>query len=55
MRRTNTELLRVVQQEHREMKKAIKAHCLECLCEQKVDCMMPACPMYPYRPYKISK
>jgi hypothetical protein len=42
----------------RSPKAAIKAHCLECVCWQKEEvrlCSSPACALFPYRPYRISK
>ena len=33
----------------------IKAHCLDCCAWQRVEvpiCGVPACPLYPYRPYQ---
>lgn len=40
----------------KSLKAGIKAFCLECVCWQKEDvrqCTSLACPLYPYRPYKI--
>lgn len=34
---------------------AIKAKCLDCCCweaKEIRDCRVPACPLYPYRPYR---
>lgn len=42
----------------RSMKAGVKAFCLECTCWQKEEvrlCTDLACPLYPYRPYRISK
>lgn len=41
----------------RSMKAVVKAFCLECVQWQKEEvrlCTSLACPMYPYRPYRIS-
>ena len=35
---------------------ALKAKCLDCCCWQRteiVDCRVPDCPLYQYRPYRI--
>ena len=37
------------------MRAAVNAKCLDCCCWQATeirDCGIPACPLYPYRPYK---
>jgi len=37
---------------------AVKAICLECVCFQKEEvrlCTSLACPLYPYRPYKLTE
>ncbi len=42
----------------RSMKAGVKAFCLECCGWQKEEvrlCSDLACPLYPYRPYRISK
>ncbi|MHC4130486.1 MAG: hypothetical protein ACYSSP_03540 [Planctomycetota bacterium] len=42
----------------RSRRAAIKAFCLECVCWHKEEvrlCSSPACPLFPYRPYRISK
>ena len=42
----------------KSLKSAVKSFCLECVCWQKEEvrlCTSLACPLYPYRPYKISK
>lgn len=39
----------------KSLKSAIKSFCLECMAWQKEEvrlCCSPACPLYPYRPYK---
>lgn len=41
----------------KSMRAATKAFCLECVCWQKEEvrqCTDSACPLYPYRPYKIN-
>jgi hypothetical protein len=42
----------------KSLKSAVKSFCLECVCWQKEEvrlCTSLACPLYPYRPYRISK
>ena len=42
----------------KSMKAGIKTFCLMCVCWQKEEvrlCTDLACPLYPYRPYRISK
>jgi len=41
----------------RSRKKAVHAHCYECLgweIGHETDCTSPACPLYPYRPFVAS-
>jgi len=32
--------------------RAMKAKCLECINFEMIDCRIPSCPLYPWRPYK---
>jgi hypothetical protein len=52
MQKTKTQLLK----ELGEIKKAIKEDCIDCNGGQKkVDCEVPDCPLYPYRPFLRNK
>lgn len=51
-KRKATEMARDFRKENAAYKRAIKAHCLGCMCGVKIDCQIPDCPLYPYWPYK---
>jgi hypothetical protein len=51
MTRTNRELKDNFKKENIAFRKAIKVKCDECLCGQKIDCMIDDCGLYNFRPY----
>lgn len=45
---------RSLHKEIRDLKKAIKEKCKDCLCNQRFDCGMPECSLYRHRGLKIN-
>jgi hypothetical protein len=51
MRKTR-ELKETFKKEGVLYRKAIKDKCLDCMCGQHIDCLMPDCSLYHFRPYR---
>ena len=50
-----TNLLKHLRGERLTQRQAILAKCCDCMCyhvDGRLDCRMPHCSLYPYRPYK---
>jgi hypothetical protein len=52
MARTTRQLKEDLRKENTALKKAIKLKCLDCMCDQKIDCEIPDCSLYPFKPFK---
>jgi hypothetical protein len=46
------EIKTILKKENIVYRKVIKEKCLECLCDQHMDCEMPDCSLYLFMPYQ---
>ena len=46
MRLKNSEQLKIKSKECSQLRRAIKEKCSDCVCGQKIDCMVADCPLY---------
>jgi hypothetical protein len=53
--RTLRELKTDLKKENIDYRKAVRAKCLDCMCDQHTDCEIPGCSLYRFQPFRKSK
>jgi len=51
-KRSGREVVKIQNQKIMKLMKAIRSKCRDCMAGQHLDCQIPDCSLYPYRPYK---